>query len=97
MLVMFDVTEPGASARPGCRTAAAITAVRWHPAVAFAAGSDTCVRPDLLELPETAKLHCPLRDPTAKPPLGRREANGRVTAMLVRRQISFRGRFSYMS
>ena len=65
MLVMFDGTEPGASARPGCRTAAAITPVRWHSAVAFAAGSDTCVRPDLLKLPETAKPHCPLRDPTS--------------------------------
>jgi len=37
-----------------------------------------------LDLRGTAKPHCPLRDSTAKPPLGRREANGRVIAMLRR-------------
>ena len=54
----------------------------WHTAVAGAAGTDKCVRPDLLDLRAIAKPHCPLRDPTAKPPTGRREANGRIIAML---------------
>ena len=75
----------------------------WHVAVAGAAGSDTPMREAEYFRPAArAKPHCPLRDPTAKPPTGRGEANGRIIAMLYppanpATAVCVRGEFSYMS
>jgi hypothetical protein len=60
----------------------------WHAAVAGAAGSDKPMRETEYFRPAArAKPHCPLRDPRAKPPLGRPEANGRVIAMSAGKSV----------
>lgn len=74
----------------------------WQTAVACAAGSDTCVRPELLDLRATAKPHGPLRDLAQKPPIGRRDANGRIIALLcppanLAIAVCVGEEFSYMS
>ena len=63
----------------------------WHAAVACAAGSETCVKPDLLELPATAKPHLTVASRSdGKAPLGVAEKQTIVSSQcFVRPQISF--------